>query len=252
METKAVLDLLANSYLYGWAGAAVFFILFILALRQATGKSSELNVLKREKRELQESLSEKEARVSDLESRVEDLKMELDNKTSRVSELESQLSSLEENLKNCQSKVDTLEEQVRQYKEENSKQAETIRDLDFQLSSAKDEIAKYEKELEEKRSEVAALAGKVEELEGMLQEARSDLNLALLYIKLKDLHGEFDTQFTQNILKGINTMNITDIDLRTAQTIFEQALKSFNQAGPPQVSEGEVEEDEADSEEMEE
>ena len=228
METNAVMEFLANAYIYGWAGAVIFFILFVMALRQSTSKSSECERLRKEKEEADSAIAEKDSRIEEMEAEISSLTEEVDEKGTKISQLESELASAQNKLEACESRIKDLEEQVKNYRQENSRQAETIQDLKGQLSDAEKRISDLEAQVSKLESENSSLQDKVEELNLKLDELQYNYDLSILYIHMRKMHEEFYVDFTQNILKGIHTMNIKDIDLATAQAIFEAAMQSFN------------------------
>jgi chromosome segregation ATPase len=229
MESSAIMEFLASAYVYGWAGAVIFFILFVMALRQSTTKSGECERLKKQKEEADSAIEERDRRIEEMESEIESLTEEVEEKDSRISKLESEVSSLESQLETAQSRVKDLEEQVKNLRQQNSSQAETINELKAKISDAEAKIEKLEAQVSQLESDNASLQEKVEDLTSQLNELQYNYDLSILYIHMKKLHEEFYADFTQNILKGIHTMNIKDIDLATAQAIFEAAMNSFNQ-----------------------
>lgn len=216
MEAKSIMEFLANAYLYGWAGAFIFFILFIVVLRQNTSKSNEL-------REAKDELSKKDEQITDLESEVSNLKEELDEKATKLEELEEKLSTTENSLSECQAKRQELEEQVNKLREENANLTSNIRELESKLSEAESKIKDLETTISDKDQAIERLNARVEEL----KEIEEKYHFAILYIYMKKLHDEFQEEFTQNILKGISNMKISEIDMETAQRLFEKAMETY-------------------------
>ena len=216
MEAKSIMEFLANAYLYGWAGAFIFFILFVVVLRQNTSKSNEL-------REAKDELSKKDEQVADLESEVGNLKEELDEKVNKLEELEEKLYSSESALSDCQTKKQDLENQIANLREENANLTSAMRDLEAKLSEAESKISDLEGTLKDKDQAIDRLNARVEEL----KEIEDKYHFAILYIYMKKLHDEFQQEFTQNILKGISNMKISEIDMETAQRLFEKAMETY-------------------------
>ena len=227
MDLKPVLDFLSNAYLYGWAGAVVFFVLFVISVRQATTASDAKKRLEKEKGDLEAEVSEKESNLESMKNQIEDLEEQLEQKTFKVTELENEVFSLKKRLNECEEKAKGLETQLENYKRENQEQKDTIQELNGKLSETEGRLSSVEADLKAKEREVADLGAKVEQMTAQLDEISYKHEISDLYIKLKKLYGEYEEGFTQNILKGIHTMQLSDVDLETAQNIFEAAMDSY-------------------------
>ncbi len=227
MDLKPILDFLSNAYLYGWAGAIVFFVLFVITVRQTTTANDEKKRLEKEKGDLETELSEKESTLEAMKSQINDLEEQLEQKNFKVTELSNEVSSLEKRLAESEEKVKSLETQLENFKRENEEQKDTIQELSGKLSEAEGKVSSLEAELSAKEKELADVREEVGKLGSQLEEVAFKHEIADLYIKLKKLYGEFEEGFTQNILKGIHTMQISDVDLETAQNIFEAAMDSY-------------------------
>jgi len=239
MDSVSILEILANSYLYGWAGAAIFLILFVLLLRQNTIKGTTISRLKKENKDMEKQLSENSEKIADLEAKVESLTEETEEKAAEISRLEDRLTSVEKELRDKTEKVNELDGQLKNYRKENG-------ELKARVSELEKKTADQEALIQKKDDEIDSLNEKVANLEGEVERLGFDLNLATLYIHLKRLHEEFTQEYTQNILKGINTMQISNIDMNTAQAIFENAMHSFfsSYGQPAQQQETPVSEEE--------
>ena len=216
MEAKSIMDFLANAYLYGWAGTFIFFILFVITLRQNTGKANEL-------RKLQDEASKKDEQISDLEADVNNLREELEEKGDKVIKLEAKVTSLESSLSTCEEQKKELEEKVNNLKEENANLTKGLRETEASLSEAESKVKDLEDTVKAKELEISGLKSTVSEL----KEMEEKYNFAILYIHMKKLYDEFQEEFTQNILKGISNMKISDIDMVTAQRLFEKAMETY-------------------------
>lgn len=220
MGNVSILQVLANSYLYGWAGAAIFLVLFVVLLRQTTVKSGIINKLKKENKDLDQQLSENRNKITELESNVESLTEEAEEKAAEISKLEDRLASAEKELNEKTQKINDIEGQVKNYRNENNEFKAKISDLERKT-------AEQESLIEQKDAEINKLNEQASNLKKELDALKFDHNIAILYIHMKKLHDEFIKDYTQNILKGVNTMKISDIDMTTAQAIFEHAMNSF-------------------------
>ncbi len=216
MEAKSIMDFLASAYLYGWAGTFIFFILFVITLRQNTARANE-------QRKLQDELSKKDEQVSDLEADVNNLREELEEKSTKLTDLEAKVTSLESSLSSCENQKKELEEQVNNLKEENSNLTKGLRETESSLAEAERKIKDLEDTVKTKDLEISGLKSTVSEL----KELEEKYNFAILYIHMKKLYDEFQEEFTQNILKGISNMKISDIDIVTAQRLFEKAMETY-------------------------
>ncbi len=220
MDTAGILQTLANAYLYGWAGAIIFFILFVITIKQNSANSTAVSKLEKENTDLKKELSENKDKLTDLEAQVESLNEELEEKTSELSSVQERLNSAESELNEKTEKINDLETQLKTCQSENA-------DLRSSVSELTTKTAEQEKLIEEQNNVMNQLTEKVQELEQKTEEMQFDLNIATLYIHMKKLYEEFTKDYTQNILKGINTMQISNIDIETAQAIFEHAMNSF-------------------------
>jgi chromosome segregation ATPase len=243
MESVSILQVLANSYLYGWAGAAIFLVLFVVMLRQTTVKSGIISKLKKENKTLEQQLSENGEKITKLESQTESLTEETEEKAAEISRLEDRLASTEKELDKKTQKINDLEDQIKNYSNENS-------ELKSRISNLEGKTAEQESLIEQKDAEINKLSEQTGHLEKELDELKFNHNISMLYIHMKKLNEEFLEDYTQNILKGINTMKVSDIDMTTAQAIFEHAMSSFYDiSGQPQQKEetprAETEESEA-------
>ena len=242
MELKQLLDFLSNAYLYGWAGTVVFFVLFVITVRQSAMASEEKNRLEREKSELEADLSEKKSALETLNSQVNDLEEQLEEKKSRVTELKHEVESLEKKVSEYGSRINDLESQIDDLRTENQDQKSTIQELEAKLSEAEAKARSLETDLSSKESELSKTVDDLKKITEKLDEVSFSHDIAALYIELKKLQGEFSEGFTQNILKGIHTMQISEVDLVTAQNIFEAAMASYykHKEGSCQSQESEV------------
>lgn len=227
MDSVSILQVLANSYLYGWAGAAIFFVLFVILLRQNTIKGTLVSKLQRENKDMEQQLSENSEKIAELEAQVESLTEETEEKAAEISRLEDRLSSVEKELSEKTDKINELETELKNYRTENT-------ELKTKVSELEKKTAEQEALIEQKDNEIENLTQKVAELEKDLEEVQFNHNIAVLYIHMKKLYEEFSQDYTQNILKGINTMKVSDIDMTTAQAIFEHAMRSFLDTSNPQ------------------
>ena len=220
MDNGSILQVLANAYLYGWAGAAIFLVLFVVLLRQTTVKSGIINKLKKKNEDLERELSEKGDKITELESKVESLTEKTEEKATEIGRLEDRLSSADNEISEKTQKINDLEGQVKNLRNENS-------ELKVSVSELEKKTAEQESVIEQKDAEIDKLSELASQLGKDLDELKFNYNISMLYIHMKKLHDEFIQEYTQNILKGINTMKISDLNMVTAQTIFEHAMNSF-------------------------
>ncbi len=134
----------------------------------------------------------------------------LSEKDSRITELQDQLNQKEEEVKEKEAKIREINARFDECDQKITEQAALINEKEAELQ-------KLARELEEFGATMSKLA---EEKEAMEREYR----IAILYTRLKDMDEEFYDEFTQNILKGIVTMSVADIDIETAKGIFNMAL----------------------------
>ena len=237
MDVTSIQQVLSNLYIYGWAGTVIFFILFVLLLKQNSGNSAALSKLEKEKSDLESQLSECREEVTELQSKVDSLVEDNEQKAEAISRLESQVSFLEKELKDKEAKVKELEFQVKNLKNENIQLGDNVKELQGKLSGEESKSRDLEAQLKQKENLLTQLQEEIARVEKELEQVKTDYKLAELYIHLSKLHDEYGSEFTQNILKGLATMNIAEIDLKTAQKIFEQAKASFQNVSSSQVEE---------------
>ncbi len=230
MDSVSILQVLANSYLYGWAGAIIFLVLFVILLRQNTIKGAIVNKLQKENKDLEQRLSEANEKIAELEAQVESLTEETEEKAAEIDRLKDRLNSVEKELAEKSDKVNELEEELKNYRTENT-------ELKSRVSELEKKTAEQEALIEQKDNEIDSLNKNISSLEKELEELQFNYNISVLYIHMKKLYDEFTQEYTQNILKGINTMKISDIDMTTAQAIFEHAMSSFFDSSDEPVQE---------------
>ena len=241
MDSVSILQTLANAYLYGWAGAAVFFVLFIIVLRQNTSKTTLVSKLKKENKDMEQQLAESSEKISDLEAKVESLTGEAEERAAEISRLEDRLASAEKELGEKTEKLKNIDNELSSCRKENA-------EIKTKVSELEKKTSEQETAIREKDNEIASLVEKAESLGTELEEVRENFTIATLYIHMKKLYDEYTQEYTQNILKGINTMKISDLDMATAQAIFEHAMNSFFNAGGQPVHEEEQTANEAEEE----
>ncbi len=220
MDSASILQTLADSYLYGWAGAVIFFVLFVILLKQNSAKGALASKLQKENRDLEQQLSESKEKISELEAKVESLTEETEEKAEEIRRLEERVSSLEREVSEKTEKIKDLEGQVQNYRSENG-------ELKTRVSELEKKTSEQEASIKQKDAEIETLSEKNAKMEKEIEELQFNFNIATLYIHMKKLYDEFSQDYTQNILKGINTMKISDLDMATAQAIFEHAMSSF-------------------------
>jgi len=235
MDVTSIQQVLSNLYIYGWAGTVIFFILFVLLLKQNSGNSAALSKLEKEKSDFESQLSECKEEVTELQSKVDSLVEDNEQKAETIARLESQISSLEKDLKEKEAKVKELEFQIKNFKNENIQLGDNVKELQGKLSEKENQCRDLEAQLSQKENLLAQLQEQIAKVEKELENVKTDYKLAELYIHLSKLHDEYGSEFTQNILKGLATMNIAEIDLNTAQKIFEQAKASFQNTSSSQA-----------------
>ncbi len=241
MDSASILQILADSYLYGWAGAVIFFVLFVILLKQNSAKGALAGKLQKENKDMEQQLSESKEKISELEAKVESLTEETEEKTEEIGRLEERVSSLEKELNEKTERLKDLEGQVQNYRSENSELKTRVAELEKKTSE-------QESLIQEKDSELEKLSDKAMKMAKELEEVQFNYNIATLYIHMKKLYDEFTQDYTQNILKGINTMKISDLDMATAQAIFEHAMSSFFTASEESVQQEETAESLEESE----
>jgi len=175
---------------FGGISCGLFIIMVFVAMKK--GSDTE---------KLQAQIKEQAQRITEKDSRLAELQEQLSQKEGEVSEKDAKIKEINAKFDECDQKI--------------TEQAALINEKDAELQ-------KMARELEEFGATMSKLA---EEKQAMEQEYR----IAILYTRLKDMDVEFYDEFTQNILKGIVTMSVADIDIDTAKGIFNMALEVHDQ-----------------------
>ena len=172
----------------GFGGA--FLFLFVISIFVLLKQNDKIKKLEADNRQNKDTIVELEAKKAELETQLKTAADEGADKDRRLEELRASMGEL-------QQKAEELEN--------------ALADRDAEIADLKSSLSSAEQNLAEATEERDVL--KYENL------------IAILYIKLKSLADEFYTDFSQDILKGIATMNVAELDLNTAQNIFNMALE---------------------------
>ncbi len=171
---------------FGGISCGLFIIMVFLMMK----KGGDLEKAKAQLKDCTDRLTEKESRIAELQEEVQKKEEECKERDAKIREINAKFDE-------CDQKI--------------TEQAALINEKDA-------ELLKLTRELEEYSATMRKLS---EEKEAMERE----YNIAILYTRLKEMDEEFYDEFTQNILNGIVTMNVADIDLETAKGIFNMALE---------------------------
>ena len=175
---------------FGGISCGLFIIMVFLMIKK--GGDTE---------KLQAQIKEQAKRITDKDSMIAELQQQLKQKDEEIAEKDAQIKEVNAKFDECDQKI--------------TEQAALINEKEA-------ELLKAVRELEEYGAKIATLA---EEKEAMQREH----DIAILYTRLKDMDEEFYDEFTQNILKGIVTMSVAEIDIDTAKGIFNMALEVHDQ-----------------------
>jgi chromosome segregation ATPase len=172
----------------GFGGA--FLFLFVVSVFVLLKQNDKIKKAESANTENRDKIVELEAQKAELETKLKTAADEGAEKDSRISEMQASMGDL-------QQKMEEMEN--------------SLADRDAEIAELKNSLGSAERNLEEA----------VEERDKLKYEYL----ISILYIKLKSLADEFYTDFSQDILKGIATMNVAELDLNTAQNIFNMALE---------------------------
>ncbi len=190
---------------FGGISCGLFVIMVFLMMK----KGNDTAKLKAQINEQSKRIAEKDTKVNELQEQVQNLEKDLSEKDATIKEINAKFDE-------CDQKI--------------TEQAAIINEKDAELQ-------KLTRELEEFSAKVASLS---EDKETIEREHR----ISILYTRLKDMDEEFYDEFTQNILKGIVTMNVAEIDLNTAKGIFNMALEVHDEWVAKQQAEGDEDDEE--------
>ncbi len=156
----------------------------------------------------------------------------LTKKGSDLEKTKAQLKDCTDRLTEKESRIAELQEQIQQKDDEISERDTKIRELNAKFDECDQKITEQAALINEKDAELLKLTRALEEASATMNEIRqekeameNEYKIAILYTRLKDMDTEFYDEFTQNILNGIVTMNVADIDIDTAKGIFNMALE---------------------------
>lgn len=150
----------------------------------------------------------------------------------KIKNLENSNTQNKDNLAELEAQKAELETKLKTAAEEGAEKDNRLNEMENRLSDMQQKSDEQNNSLEDKIAEISDLKSSLESAESTLNdttverdELKYDYLISILYIKLKEQAEEFYAEFSQDILKGIATMNVAELDLKTAQTIFNMAIE---------------------------
>lgn len=150
----------------------------------------------------------------------------------KIKKLESENTQNRDNIVELEAQKAELETQLKTAADEGAEKDSRLADIQTSMGDLQQRLEEMENNLADRDAEITELKNSLSTAEHNLAEATEERDslkfeylISILYIKLKDLAEEFYTDFSQDILKGVATMNVAELDLKTAQNIFNMALE---------------------------